>query len=377
MMKGLQRPYFFKWIGLPLVLLLAVAGCAHQTPDTGPVEQLPERFSGSGEAMLPAQFWQAFADAELDALVQQALQNNHSLRATGETLVQARAVLRQRNAARWPSVDMNLSAQRIRGESDNAGDVFAGGLAASYELEGWTLQAVPCEWQQCLEQTRDGTIDLMPDVAWSEERAAFLSFHTIPALFSWSQLYSQGNLRLASLLDLQGRRIAVLKGSVQQEYLKNLLDSFGIQAELLPQNSLLDGFALVASGGADAAVANQRFGDYQAPSFGFRDTSIMFQPARLFYASGKGRNGALLAAIDQRLQSLQADNHSVYYQILERWGGQPLPRRIPTTLWWGLAALVAMLFVAVAGNLWLRRRVAAQTRHILNEEKRLNNILHH
>ena len=43
----------------------------------------------------------------------------------------------------------------------------------------------------------------------------------------------------------------------KQEYLKNLLDSFGIQAELLPQNSLLDGFALVASGGADAAVANQ------------------------------------------------------------------------------------------------------------------------
>src|SRR3990167_5561354 len=137
MMKGLQRPYFFKWIGLPLVLLLAVAGCAHQTPDTGPVEQLPERFSGSGEAMLPAQFWQAFADAELDALVQQALQNNHSLRATGETLVQARAVLRQRNAARWPSVDMNLSAQRIRGESDNTGDIYAGGLAASYELDLW------------------------------------------------------------------------------------------------------------------------------------------------------------------------------------------------------------------------------------------------
>lgn len=122
------------------------------------------------------------------------------------------------------------------------------------ESEGWTLQAVPCEWQQCLEQTRDGSIDLMPDVAWSEERAAFLSFHTIPALFSWSQLYSQGNLRLASLLDLQGRRIAVLKGSVQQEYLKNLLDSFGIQAELLPQNSLLDGFALVASGGGQSTL---------------------------------------------------------------------------------------------------------------------------
>ncbi|MFZ5601167.1 MAG: efflux transporter outer membrane subunit [Pseudomonadota bacterium] len=137
MMKGLKRPHFFRSVALPLVLTLAVSGCAHQTPDPGPQEQLPERFSRSGDVVLPAQFWQAFADAELDALVQQALQQNHSLRATAETLVQARAVLRQRDAARWPSVDMNLSAQRIRGDSANAGDIYSGGLAASYELDLW------------------------------------------------------------------------------------------------------------------------------------------------------------------------------------------------------------------------------------------------
>ena len=50
--------------------------------------------------------------------------------------------------------------------------IFGELLEQIAEAEGWTLQAVPCEWQQCLEQTRDGTIDLMPDVAWSEERAA-------------------------------------------------------------------------------------------------------------------------------------------------------------------------------------------------------------
>lgn len=137
MMKGLKGPYFFRSFALPLAFTLAVSGCAHQSPDTGPEAQLPERFSRSGDAVLPAQFWQAFADVELDALVQQALQQNHSLRATAETLVQARAVLRQRDAARWPTLDMNLSAQRIRGDSANAGDIYAGGLAASYELDLW------------------------------------------------------------------------------------------------------------------------------------------------------------------------------------------------------------------------------------------------
>ena len=143
------------------------------------------------------------------------------------------------------------------------------------EAEGWTLQAVPCEWQQCLEQTRDGSIDLMPDVAWSEERAAFLSFHSTPALFSWSQLYSSENLHLKSILDLQGMRIAVLQGSVQEQYLQSLLDSFGLKAQLLGVQSLPQGFELVASGEADAAVANQRFGDFQAPRFGLRDTPAL------------------------------------------------------------------------------------------------------
>ena len=37
--------------------------------------------------------------------------------------------------------------------------------------EGWSLIAVPCDWQQCLDMARRGEIDLLPDVAWSEERA--------------------------------------------------------------------------------------------------------------------------------------------------------------------------------------------------------------
>lgn len=39
-----------------------------------------------------------------------------------------------------------------------------------------------------------------------------MDFHQVPSLFSWSQLYSHEELRLQSVLDLRGLRIAALEG---------------------------------------------------------------------------------------------------------------------------------------------------------------------
>lgn len=241
--------------------------------------------------------------------------------------------------------------------------------------EGWRLTPVPCEWQRCLELTRDGDIDLLPDVAWSDERAAYLSFHQTPALFSWSQLYGSRDLRLNSILDLDGKRIAVLRGSVQESHLHTLLDSFGLKAELVAVDSLEQGFRQTAAGETDAAVANQRFGDFHAERFALRNTPIMFQPARLFYATRKGTNGELLAAIDRHLLNWQAQPDSRYYDILQRWGAKPPQLEIPTSFWGGLAGLGALLLLASIGALLLRRKVAEQTRHLSSNELRLNTIL--
>ena len=53
----------------------------------------------------------------------------------------------------------------------------------------WTLVPVTCEWQACLEATQRGQIDLMPDVAYNEQRAQVMSFPEVPALHSWSQVF--------------------------------------------------------------------------------------------------------------------------------------------------------------------------------------------
>ncbi|MDP2747133.1 EAL domain-containing protein [Pseudomonas sp.] len=241
--------------------------------------------------------------------------------------------------------------------------------------EDWQLRPRPCEWQQCLELAQSGEIDLLPDVAYNDSRAQVLDFHKMPSLFSWSQVYSNEDLQLKSILDLKGLRIAVLQGSVQEEYLRGLLESFGLRAQLIGVPSLPQGFELVAGGQADAVVANQRFGDFHAPSYQLQSSSIMFQPAQLFYATRKGQNADLLSAIDKHLSSWQDSPSSIYYQSLQRWGGERPRLLIPTSVWWGLSTLALLLIAALGGAVLLRRQVREKTHHLLASEERLNTIL--
>ncbi|MFZ3220666.1 MAG: EAL domain-containing protein [Rhodoferax sp.] len=243
------------------------------------------------------------------------------------------------------------------------------------QREDWTLVPVVCEWQACLEATRLGQIDLMPDVAFSEQRAQTFDFHQIPALNSWSQLYRREDAAIQSVLDLQNRRVAILQGSVQEEYLSALLSSFGVQAQWVPVHSLTEGFAKVAAREADAVVANHQFGELQAGRYKLVETPILFQPSRLFYATGKGRNADLLATVDRRLRDWKDQPDSVYFQILRQWGSEPPRTLVPTTFWWGIAATGGLLLLAMGFAALLRRQVNEKTRSLRENEDKLNTIL--
>lgn len=160
--------------------------------------------------------------------------------------------------------------------------------------ENWTLQPVHCTWEACLSALESGDIDLLPDVAYNEKRAVVLDFHRTPALQGWAQIYRREDVEIQSMLDLQGKRLAVLNGSVQQQYLEDLLANFGIQAQFITVQSFEQAFAKVAANEADAAATNYHFGDQAAHRFKLLPTSLIFLPAKLYFATGKGRNNDIL-----------------------------------------------------------------------------------
>jgi|GEM_PF-5658144 len=88
-------------------------------------------------------------------------------------------------------------------------------------IEGWQLRYVSCRWNGCMEKLHAGQLDLMPDVAATPDRRETLSFHSVPVIQAWSQLYAPLHTGFNGFEELDGERIAVLEGSAQQAYLES------------------------------------------------------------------------------------------------------------------------------------------------------------
>jgi diguanylate cyclase (GGDEF)-like protein/PAS domain S-box-containing protein len=254
--------------------------------------------------------------------------------------------------------------------------IFGDLLRAVARQEGWTLQAVRCEWQDCLDQLQTGQIDLMPDVALTPERDAQFRFLPTPTLHSWSQVYRHPGQKVDSILDLEGKRIAYLQGSVQQTFFANLLDNFNVRVTWVEADSLDQAFDLVANQQADVVLANVHYGDWRSTHNRLLSTPIMFQPVALHVVGALQSNPAWLQAVDQRLAQWKADPTSPYHTTLRRWGHHPeAPPGLPAHMVWVMLAGVGVLALLALTVAWLRREVARKTRDIRASETRLNTIL--
>lgn len=244
-------------------------------------------------------------------------------------------------------------------------------------LEGWQLEVVSCQWEQCMEMVRTGQIDLLPDVAENEQRRTEMEFHAVPVLHSWSQIYRRAEVSITTILELDQKRIAILEDSIQLSYLRGLANEFNIHPEFVVVPTLVQALQAVARGDADAMVANHLFGHYNAPTHHLFPTPVMFLPSRLFYATPLRQGGALRAKIDAHVVRWRENPDSIYYQILRRWGGETQPQRIPPALWWGVGILSASLVVTVAFISLLRYQVRQKTRELAESDERLSTILSH
>lgn len=228
--------------------------------------------------------------------------------------------------------------------------------------EGWQLRYVPCEWSDCLRALEAGELDLMPDVAYSVERAKRYDFHDVSVASSWSQIYSSPQLRVATLGDLAGKRIAMLEGGIQQSFFAQLMSSGNFTYEAVPVSSLRDGYEAVTDGRADAVITNSFFAARNGSRFRLRETPIVFLPSNLYFASGKGRNEALLDHIDTHLRAWRNDADSVYFDALHNAMSSPPEVMVPNWLRWSLVALLGGLALLVTVALLLRQQVEHRTR---------------
>lgn len=235
--------------------------------------------------------------------------------------------------------------------------------------EHWRIEPVACEWDDCLQALIAGELDLLPDVASTPSRQNQMRFGQQSALLSWSQVFRHQHLDLDSLLDLQGRRIAVLQSSVQWEVLRGLSNDFNLDVEFLPFMRLEDAAAAVAKGEADALASNHFFGGYYAQVYDLYPTSIVFLPSRLYFVAPLTADPLPLTRIDHWLETWRKDQNSYYYQTLKKWQQLHLHPAVPTSFWLGVLFLLLIVILALFLIKHLRFKVQRSQQALLASDQ--------
>ncbi|TFF88107.1 MAG: transporter substrate-binding domain-containing protein, partial [Promethearchaeota archaeon] len=75
-------------------------------------------------------------------------------------------------------------------DEGNVKGIFPEILEYIADQEDWKIEWVYGSWEECLDRVENGKIDIMVDVAYSENRSQLYDFNSVEVLSNWGIIYS-------------------------------------------------------------------------------------------------------------------------------------------------------------------------------------------
>ncbi len=237
--------------------------------------------------------------------------------------------------------------------------------------ENWQLTFVDDSWSGNLARLESGDIDLMVSIVYSEARDRIFDFSKEPVVTAWGQVYSTKDSGILSILDLEGKSVAVMEKDINARHFSELCRKFNVNSRLVSLPTYDDVCNAVMNGLADAGVINNVNGEFLKSRFPLYSTPIMFSPVNALFAAPEKKNSEIIKRIDQHLSEWRKDHQSVYYQILAGYFGTPGKERVSYRLVAGILSVAAVLVVALLALTSLfRHQVAERTRALSESEEK-------
>lgn len=236
----------------------------------------------------------------------------------------------------------------------------------------YTLVFIIGDWDSLYAMLQNGQIDVLPDMAYSDERKRKFIFNSVPVIDSWLEVFTHKDIEVSAIADLQDMSIGVLKGSIQEQFVTQVLtQTFNVECEIVVYTSYTESIEALQKNKVDAIIADRffYFSDVFLPDF--RTTGVIFRPTQLFYAFSKDIDSFYVAQFDKELLALINNGKSKYYQSLYYWLDKPQPSKLSLFYVWllivcGIAIFVGFIFIII-----LRRTVSQKTKELFERNKDL------
>ncbi len=228
-------------------------------------------------------------------------------------------------------------------------------LEKTAEKEDWKIDYVPGTWTEGMARLESGEIDLLVAIAHTPEREGKYRFNRETVFSNWGQVYTHSP-EIQSILHLEGRKIAGLKGDIYTIRFGELMSSFHMAYQLVETDEYKEIFQLIASGAVDAGVIARSNAKVMERDYSVFRSPIVCCPMEIRYATLKGKNQDLLESLDRDIHRLKVNKQSFYYQSMEQWFGDETRTVFPAWLGWLLALVTGTAVLLTIGLFILRRQ---------------------
>jgi signal transduction histidine kinase/ABC-type amino acid transport substrate-binding protein len=252
-----------------------------------------------------------------------------------------------------------------QGEPDG---IFVDIMEEIAENENLNLRYVNGDWHDLIQKLQHQEIDVLMDVAKSKSRGSIFKFNTIPVLGSWIEVFTRKDNRCSSVLELQNKKIGVLKGSVQDDFFQvEFYKSFNIEVEVIEYTTYSDLVNSLLNKQIDYIVASRFL--YFNTNFHSKvlPTGIVFEPGELYFAFPQQSNNHLIELIDKNLVAMKNNPNSVYYKSLQKWMGKEYFLKISPLLFWLIISILSLLFLVSLFAVLLKYSVNIKTKQLINK----------
>jgi len=217
------------------------------------------------------------------------------------------------------------------------------------QQEDWGIEWVHGNWDQCLQRLENNEIDIMVDVGVTPSRQERFAFSNETVLLSWTRIYTSTGSDIQTVLDLEGKKIAGLKGSFDldgPEGLRAVAKKFEIECEIIEMDNYLNVFQALEDDEIDAGITDKDFGNINDMNFNIEKTPIILQPAHMQFAFSKDSEltPQLIESIDHQIEKLKKDTNSIYYNSMDEYLGG-IKKFTIFPLW--LKIIIAIIFCLV------------------------------
>lgn len=202
-------------------------------------------------------------------------------------------------------------------------DAFGRSFGYSYEYQqkvaaytGWNYEYVEGGWSDLLRMLKDGEIDILANVSYTEERAKDYLFADLPmGTESYYVFVSPDNQDITSgnYASLGGKTVGVAKGSIQSELFRQWAETHGVTVELKELTSTEDESILMLGEQLDAFVTMDVNADPKKAVPVWKIGSSDF-----FFAVNKNRPD-LLGRLNAAMSKIQDENINFNRQLSDKY----------------------------------------------------------